>query len=195
MQPTTFPELSNTRDFRSESKFSLKCFCDATFASVPVERKSQSGYAFFTNGPIQWKTAKQSLTAQSSCEAEYVCLAEASNEGEVLLRLFSFIAQFLPDGSLNSNSIDYYEDNSSSILVAQSEQLTKRTRYVDIKWHVVKDRVKAMKMLLHKIEGENQVADVLTKPAARPVFVKLMPYLVGGKSFQELLNLSSSNSS
>ncbi|GMG20654.1 unnamed protein product [Ambrosiozyma monospora] len=36
-----------------------------------------------------------------------------------------------------------------------------------------------MKMLLHKIDGTNQIADLLTKSTARPVFTKLMPFLVG----------------
>nr|GEV88178.1 hypothetical protein [Tanacetum cinerariifolium] len=45
------------------------------------DTKSQTGYVFVLNGgAMDWKSAKQSTTAMSSTEAEYIAAAEASIE-------------------------------------------------------------------------------------------------------------------
>jgi hypothetical protein len=52
-------------------------FADAAWANLD-DRKSTTGYIFLTgNGAITWKSKKQSITAQSLTEAEYVALSEA----------------------------------------------------------------------------------------------------------------------
>ena len=53
-------------------------FSDASFASVKDGFYSVSGMILcFEGTPILWKTAKQSILAQSTCEAEYIAAADA----------------------------------------------------------------------------------------------------------------------
>lgn len=92
----------------------LRCFCDANFASNPIDRKSQDGLIFVTNGPIFWKSSRQSMLAQSSTHAEYVTLANASNYGYILLQVMKFI-KTISNLKLQSDTVAYYENNQSCI--------------------------------------------------------------------------------
>ena len=164
----------------------LRCFCDANFASNPIDRKSQDGLIFMTNGPIFWKSSRQSMLAQSSTHAEYVTLANASNYGYILLQVMKFI-KTISNLKLQSDTVAYYEDNQSCIKMAESETPTKRGKFIDIKWNVIKDRVAKQEAALVKIGTENQIADILTKPTSIAIFDKLMPYILGLSDFKELI--------
>jgi len=53
-------------------------FADSDFAGNINQRKSQGGYVFQVyNGPVSWKSYKQSMVALSTTEAEYVACSEA----------------------------------------------------------------------------------------------------------------------
>lgn len=48
-------------------------YCDADFAANPTDNKSRTGYVLFVNGgPVIWSSQKQSITATSTTETEYV---------------------------------------------------------------------------------------------------------------------------
>ena len=69
-------------------------YSDADWASTTDDRRSTSGYCFSLNkaGPlISWKSRKQPTVALSSCEAEYIALAAAVQEGLYLTQLLSDI--------------------------------------------------------------------------------------------------------
>nr|GEW41801.1 hypothetical protein [Tanacetum cinerariifolium] len=59
----------------------VDCYCDARFKTDRDDIKSQTGYVFILNGGlIDWKRSKQSTTAMSTLEAEYIAASEASIE-------------------------------------------------------------------------------------------------------------------
>ena len=67
----------------------LQGYCDSDWASDVKDQRSTSGYVFKLSGmPIAWKTRKQQTVAFSSCEAEYMSIAEATKE-MIYLRSFS----------------------------------------------------------------------------------------------------------
>jgi len=52
---------------------------DADWANDPIDRRSTTGFIFTAgSAPVSWKTRKQPTVALSSCEAEYIALAEAT---------------------------------------------------------------------------------------------------------------------
>ncbi|GJV87862.1 retrotransposon protein, putative, ty1-copia subclass [Tanacetum coccineum] len=61
-----------------EAKLRVDCYCDAGFETDRDDTKSQTGYTFILNGgAVDWKSSKQSITAMSATEAEYIAASEA----------------------------------------------------------------------------------------------------------------------
>jgi hypothetical protein len=57
-------------------------YCDADWAGCPDTRRSTTGYIFtLAGGPVSWSSTVQKSTALSTCEAEYMALADAAKEG------------------------------------------------------------------------------------------------------------------
>nr|GEW11253.1 hypothetical protein [Tanacetum cinerariifolium] len=64
-----------------EAELKISCYADASFQTDKDDTKSQTRYMFVLNGgAVDWKSSKQSVTAMSSTEAEYIVAAEASME-------------------------------------------------------------------------------------------------------------------
>lgn len=56
-------------------------YSDSDFQSDVDDRKSTSGFIFLCNGgAVSWKSSKQTTTADSTTEAEYVAASEAAKE-------------------------------------------------------------------------------------------------------------------
>ncbi len=72
--------LNSTQDFSlvyESGKFYLCCYVDSNLA----QPRSTTGYViFFCGNPVAWKSKRQSTTALSSMEAEYVALSTAVSE-------------------------------------------------------------------------------------------------------------------
>ena len=75
--------LQRTKDFM----FTYRCFdllevvgyANADYAGCADELKSTSGYVFMlAEGAISWKSVKQTLTASSTTQAEYVTCYETT---------------------------------------------------------------------------------------------------------------------
>ena len=78
-------------------------YSDSDFASS-ANRRSISGYCFQLNSKsalISWKTRKQSLVADSTCESEYVALSEAAKEAVFLRQYFAELKMHLENQSLS----------------------------------------------------------------------------------------------
>nr|GFB21191.1 retrovirus-related Pol polyprotein from transposon TNT 1-94 [Tanacetum cinerariifolium]GFB85448.1 retrovirus-related Pol polyprotein from transposon TNT 1-94 [Tanacetum cinerariifolium] len=59
----------------------VSCYTDAGYLTDADDLKSQTGYVFILNGgAVDWKSAKQSIFATSSTEAEYIAAFDASKE-------------------------------------------------------------------------------------------------------------------
>ncbi|CAL8993231.1 unnamed protein product, partial [Prunus brigantina] len=77
--------LRRTKDmflvYGGTSELQVEAFTDSDFASDVDDRKSTSGYVFILNGGVvSWRSCKQSVTADSTTEAEYVAASEAAKE-------------------------------------------------------------------------------------------------------------------
>nr|GEY45089.1 retrotransposon protein, putative, Ty1-copia subclass [Tanacetum cinerariifolium] len=67
----------------------VSCYTDAGYLTEADDLKSQTGYVFVLNGgAVDWKSAKQSIFATSSAEAEYIAAFDASNEARSVKCIF-----------------------------------------------------------------------------------------------------------
>ncbi|CAK9801638.1 Copia protein [Anthophora plagiata] len=132
------------------------------------DRKSTTGYLFqlFERCTISWSTKRQSSTAASSTEAEYMALFEAVREAIWLKSLALRI-------NINiSKPIVIYEDNNGCISIANNPGNHKRWKHIDIKYHFSREQIEKNVIKLKFICTEQQVADVFTKPLPATKFLE-----------------------
>lgn len=166
------PEIGITFE-KKERTPRLTIYTDSDYSSEPTTRKSQNGYLVMCgNAPISWKTKATQLVCQSSTEAEYQALALATNEGAWLKQAMRVLWQSDIPKPL------YLSDNQSAIKLALNDEFRPRTKHLDVRAHVVRDRIKAGEAEIGFIKGEDQLADVLTKPVTRKVMETLRPRIL-----------------
>ncbi len=103
-------------------------YSDASYAEEE-DRKSVSGYIFmYAGAAISWRSQRQNIVAQSSAEAEYIALAEASKEA-IWLRKMAKDFKMKIDRPLL-----IYEDNQSAIKLANNPLHTKRSKHIDVQY-------------------------------------------------------------
>ena len=143
----------------------LKAFADADWASNKLDRKSLSGYIFKVYGAtVCWLTRKQSTIALSSTEAELISLTNAVCHGAWLERLLEDL------GCKLTSPVPYYEDNQSTIRVAEDERNLGRLKHMNVKHLFIRDRIHSGKIILKYIASAEQQADIMTKGFPRQSF-------------------------
>ena len=95
--------------------------------------------------------------AVSPCEAEYMALTSAVSESRWLSQLLNEISPSLCE------DVVIFEDNKSTIAVANNNKLTPRMKHVDIKYHFVQNYVQDGLLRILYIRTGDMVADALTK--------------------------------
>ena len=138
-------------------------FSDADFAGDCVSLYSTSGSILYHRGtPIAWSSKKQAVRAVSTCESEYVALRDtirlSQNQG--------YLEWFLEQGR---ELPLVFGDNQSSLALSRSSVVTKRSKHIQLRFHVVRDFAK----YLAYVPTEVNRADPLTKPLTGPKYVGL----------------------
>lgn len=154
--------LKGTKELKlklSNNNEGLKVYADADWAEDKSDSKSYSGFLFqYSGGTIGWACRKQSCTAWSNCEAEYVAMAEASRE-------LLWIRKLLKDFNVElTGPISMYEDNQSAIKMVKNGESRNKTKHVDVKYHFVTDLTRKGIMEIHYCPTDEMIADMMTKP-------------------------------
>ncbi|KAL5823734.1 hypothetical protein ACOSQ4_021634 [Xanthoceras sorbifolium] len=156
--------LQGTKDYmlmyRRTDNLEVIGYSDSDFAGCVDSRKSTSGYIFMmASGAVSWRSAKQSLTATSTMEAEFVSCFEATSHG---VWLKSFISGLRIVDSI-SKPLKMYCDNSAAVFMAKNNKSGSRSKHIDIKYFAIKERVKEKKVVIEHVSTELMIADPLTK--------------------------------
>jgi hypothetical protein len=118
--------------YGNNKKLELEGYVDASYGG-DLHYKSRSGYAFIlAGGLISWYSGKQSITEQSSAEAEYYAAGSAANDAVWLKQLLSDLGQ-------SHGTVTLYEDNQACISLKKNPEDPKRTKVIPIKYLVVRD--------------------------------------------------------
>ena len=129
--------------------------------------KSTLGYIYLlAGGAISWKSVKQSIVSSSTMEVEFVACYEASNHG-IWLRNFVTGLRIM-DGI--ERPLKLFCDNKSAVLYSNNNRSSTKSKFIDIKFLVVKERVQSGLISIEHIETNSMIADPLTKGLPPKVF-------------------------
>ncbi len=155
----------------------LYVFVDADYATSDLDsRRSVTGYLiFFNGGLISWKTQLQKSQSSSSTEAEYKAIHEAAKEAIWISNIINELSYPL------SMPIVVYEDNESTINAIANPVQHSKLKHIDIVYHSIREWSHHDKIKIYHIPRENQLADVMNKPADSRTFNRFISQLL---SFQ-----------
>ena len=152
-------------------QLTLVVYCDSDWASSLEDIRSTTGYCLrlSNRGPlISWKSRRQPTVAPSTCEAECISMAAASQESVYLTRLLNNMGR----GSYKATRI--YGDNRGAIDLSKNLVSTQRSEHIDIRHHFLREIHLNGKIEIVYCPIE-MVADIFTKPATK---VKLNTFKV-----------------
>ncbi|KAF0710390.1 hypothetical protein AaE_012551 [Aphanomyces astaci] len=113
---------------------------------------------------ILWLSKKQGIVTLSTTEAEFVDLALCIQE-------FLYVRQLAAElHNTSDQPISVYEDNQSTISIAQNTEHHGRSKTIDVRFMFVRDLVENSEFILHNCSTKEQRADFFTKAHPEPVF-------------------------
>src|SRR5438270_10991178 len=118
--------LQGTKDYmltyRRSDQLEVIGYSDADFAGCVDSRKSTSGFVFLLAGrAISWKSVKQSITASSTMEAEFVACFEATSHA---LWLRNFISGLGVVDSI-ARPLRIYCDNTAVVCFSKNGKFSR----------------------------------------------------------------------
>ncbi|RVX12033.1 Retrovirus-related Pol polyprotein from transposon TNT 1-94 [Vitis vinifera] len=168
--------------YRRLDQLELIGYSDSDFAGCQDSRRSTSGYIYLlAGGAISWRSAKQTLVTSSTMEAEFVVCYEASNQG-IWLRNFVTGLRVL-DGI--ERPLKIFCDNKSAVLYSNNNRSSTKSKYIDIKFLVVKEKVQSGQISIEHIGTNSMIADPLTKGLPPKVFHEHTAHM-GVVSFEDI---------
>jgi len=132
---------------------------DADFSRDNETSKSVSGYVFMLAGaPISWHSTTQSVVALSSMESEYIAACSATQEAMWLKSVLEELGLGCPKPLLIA------EDNKSTIEFADHPGHHRKTKHIQRRFHYVREQIQEGNIRLKYCKGEDNIADIFTKP-------------------------------
>lgn len=162
---------------KSETPMKLVGACDADWGNL-ADRKSITGYCFMISdkGPcISWKSKKQQTVALSTCEAEYMSMCAATQEGIFLKALI----KDMKPGTSDTESFTLMCDNQGAIALSKNPVSHQRSKHIDIRYHFVRDQVQNGTMNIVYLPTDQNWSDMFTKPVSRTKLQMFKPTLMG----------------
>ena len=134
---------------------------------------STSGALFYFYGCLfSWFARRQHCIAHSTAEAEYVGASLAAREGifhrDVLLDL----------GVLQPVPTPLYLDSKSAIDMSYDPVAFKKTKHILRDANYLRDLVARQFFAPSHVSSADEIADILTKPLARALFVRLLAHML-----------------
>ena len=143
-------------DKESSNLFPLT-YVDADLGGCIKTKKSTSGYIVYnSNGPILWKTERQSVTAGSTMEAEYIAAFEACN-------IIRWLKNLMEELDIPTKKFKILEDNQPCIKYSNTPKFSKNSKHIALKYHLVRELVNNNTVELIYVSTDEQLADAFTK--------------------------------
>ncbi|GKA31781.1 hypothetical protein Tco_0718148 [Tanacetum coccineum] len=124
------------------------------YGAKPEDELKVSCYA----DAIDWKSAKQSTTAMSSTEAEYIVVAEASMEAVWTRKFIDGLTDVMPS---NKRPMEMLCDNEPALAIAGDPRILKGARCFQRKYHYIREVIQ--QVILKKVHTYDNVFDPFTE--------------------------------
>ena len=135
-------------------------FSDSNYAGYVEDKRYTFGYIFMmVEGGVSWKSVKQTLTAYSTNEVEYVACYKATCHA---IWLQNFILSLDVVYSI-SRPLKLFCDNSSVASFSRNTSSTSRSKHIDVKFFFVKEKVAESLISVEHTPMTSMLADPLTK--------------------------------
>ncbi|GJV66792.1 hypothetical protein Tco_1482301 [Tanacetum coccineum] len=139
-----FKYLRNTKDTvlvyreKPEDELKVSCYADAN-----------------------WKSAKQSTTAMSSTEAEYIDVAKASMEAVWMRKFIDGLGDVV---SSNKRPMEMLCENEPAIAIVADPGILKGAKHFQRKYHYICEVIQEREIVFKKVNTNDNVAYPFTKP-------------------------------
>ena len=155
--------LQRTKDYmltyRKSDQLEIIGYSDFDFAGCQDSDKSTSDYIYLLVGEaISWKSAKQTLIVPSTMAAEFIACYEASNHG-IWLRNFVTGLRIVDN---IERPLKLFCDNKSAVLYSNNNRSLAKSKHLDIKFLVMKERVQNRQISIEHLGTNSMLADPLT---------------------------------
>ena len=134
---------------------SLDIFTDA--GEENLEEKAITGVLVMCGrSPLGWTARKQDVTTLSSTEAEYIALGVGAQDAMWLWKILGFLNRPIVPR--------VWTDNHGASTLAYNPDFHKRTKHIRRRHHFVRECAEEGDITVHWIPGDENPADMLTKP-------------------------------
>jgi len=158
--------------YSSLQNLEITGYSDSDWAGSLEDRKSTIGFVFFMGETaLTWTSKKQSIVALSTCEAEYIAAASCVCHAIWLRKLMEDLQQ------KQSKATRIFVDNKSAIALAKNPVHHERSKYIDTRFHFIREHIKEGDVELLHVKTHEQIADIFTKPLKTDVFCYLQKKL------------------
>lgn len=186
--------LMTTKDqgiYLRPNDHSFDCWVDTDFvgnwnkvnADVdPSTAKSRTGFIINYGGcPITWASKLQTEVALSTTEAEYNALSTSLRD---VIYLMQLVQEANDDGWHTHEGpptvhCKVFEDNIGALEMARLPKVRPRTKHLCVRLHHFREHVRKKLITIQHIATDLQIADLLTKPQPKPLFVKQRQIIMG----------------
>ncbi|KAI3646031.1 hypothetical protein MP228_008959 [Amoeboaphelidium protococcarum] len=150
----------------------IQGWSDADWAGDIDQRRSTGGYVFkLADSPVSWSSKLQNVVALSSCESEYIALANSAKEALWLRQLMKDINCEQDDATVIN------EDNQGSIAMVKGGNGHSRSKHIDVRHHFIRYCVKKGDLRIVYCPTEKMIADIMTKALPAQKFLELRDLL------------------
>ena len=112
---------------------------------------------------VVWGSKKQSSVATSTVEAEFMAASHAVKE-------VNWFRGFLEEIGVAPWSVKMFCDNQGCIANLKNPLYSKYTKHIAVSFHYAREAIAKGQVDIRYVESARNMADILTKPLAKPVF-------------------------
>nr|GEY75528.1 zinc finger, CCHC-type [Tanacetum cinerariifolium]GEZ26225.1 zinc finger, CCHC-type [Tanacetum cinerariifolium] len=147
----------------------LEDYIDASLISNSEDNSSTSGWVFLLGGcAISWASKKQNYITGSTMKFEFVALAAAGKEAELLRNM---IIEILLWSKLIA-PISIRCDSAATLANAYSQMYNGKSRHLGVRHSMIRELITNEVISIEFVRSQQNLADHLMKGLARDLFIK-----------------------